>query len=55
MFIAEEIRAAQASVAFAALRVEDPERRPPPRWAKSVAGDGHVRLLPDDIAPEPDP
>jgi hypothetical protein len=54
-FIAEEIRAAQASVAFAALRVEDPERCPPPRRAEPVAGDGHVRLLADDIATEPDP
>jgi hypothetical protein len=51
----EEVRAAEAAVALAALRVEDPELRPPPRWAEPVPGDGHLGLLADDVASEPDP
>jgi hypothetical protein len=51
----EEVRAAEAAVALAALGVEDPELRPPPRRAESVPGDGHFGLLADDVAPEPDP
>jgi hypothetical protein len=53
--IVEEVRAAEARVALAALGVEDPELRPPPRWTEAVAGDGHLRLLADDVAPQPDP
>ena len=53
--VAEEVVASEAAVALPSLRVEDPELRPPPRRAESVAGDGHLRPLADDVAPEPDP
>jgi len=53
--LAEEVVAAEAGIALAAIRVEDPELRPPVRRAVPVAGDGHLRPLADDIAPEPDP
>ena len=42
-------------IATSSLGVEDPELRPPPRRAESVAGYGHLRPLADDVAPEPDP
>ena len=45
----------EAGVALAALGVEDPERRPPPRRAVAVAGDQRLRPLADDVAAEPDP
>jgi hypothetical protein len=45
----------EAPVAFTTLRVEDPELSPPPRRAETVPGDGHLRALPDHVAPEPDP
>jgi hypothetical protein len=51
----EEVRAAEAAIALAALGVEDPELRPPPRRAEPVPGDGHLGLLADDVASEPDP
>ena len=51
----EEVVPAEAGVAFAALRVEDPERRPPPQRAISIARDQRLRPLADDVAPEPDP
>ncbi len=51
----EEVVPAETGVAFAALRVEDPERRPPPRRAISIARDQRLRPLADDVAPEPDP
>ena len=51
----EEVVEAEAGVALTALRVEDPELRPPAGRAVSVAGDGHLRPLADDVAPEPDP
>jgi hypothetical protein len=50
-----ELVPAEAGVALTSLRVEDPERRPPPRRAIPVAGDQRLRALPDDIAPEADP
>ena len=53
--VVEEVRAAEALIALAALGVEDPELRPPPRRTEPVAGDGHLRLLADDVASEPDP
>ncbi len=53
--IDEEVVATEAGVAFAAVGVEDPERRPPPRRAVAVAGDERLRPLSDDVAPEPDP
>ena len=54
-FVAEEVVTAEAGVALAALRVQDPEGRPPPRRAVAVAGDQRLRPLADDVAPEPDP
>jgi hypothetical protein len=51
----EEVRAAEAAVALAALGVEDPELRPPPRRAEPVPGDRYLGLLPDHVAPEADP
>jgi len=53
--VEEEVRAAEARVALAALGVEDPELRPPPRRTEPVPGDGHLRLLADDVASKPDP
>jgi hypothetical protein len=53
--LVEEVVAAEAGVALTALRVEDPELRPPARRTVPVAGDGHLRPLADDVAPEPDP
>ena len=55
VIVAEEVVAAEAGVALAALRVEDPEGRPPPRRAVAVAGDQRLRPLADDVASEPDP
>ena len=51
----EEVVAAETGVALATLRVEDPERRPPPRRTRMVAGDHHLRPLADDVPAEPDP
>jgi hypothetical protein len=51
----EEVVPAEAGVAFAALRVEDPERRPTARRAISIARDQRLRPLADDVAPEADP
>ena len=51
----EERIPAQAGVPVAAVRVEDPELRPPPRRPEPVPGDDHLRPLADDIPPEPDP
>jgi hypothetical protein len=46
---------AEAGVALAAVRVEDPEGRPAARWAGPIAGDDHLRSLADDIPSQPDP
>lgn len=46
---------AEAGVALPAVGVEDPQRRPPPRWTGAIARDDHLRSLADDIPPEPDP
>lgn len=51
----EERIPAQAGVPVAAVGVEDPELRPPPRRSEPVPGDDHLRPLADDIPPEPDP
>ena len=51
----EEVRAAEARIALAALGVEDPELCPSPRRTEPVPGDGHLCLLADDVAPEADP
>jgi hypothetical protein len=45
----------KAGVAFATLRVEDSQGRPPPRRAVAIAGDHRLRALPDDVAAQPDP
>ncbi len=47
--------AGEAAVALPAVGVEDPELRPSPRRPEPVAGDGHLGLLADHVAPEPDP
>ncbi len=51
----EEVVPAETGVAFAAVRIQDPERRPPSRRAISIAFDPSLRALADDVAPEPDP
>lgn len=53
--LVEEAVPAEAGVAHAAVRVEDPELRPPPRRAEPVAGHGDLRPLADDVPTEPDP
>jgi hypothetical protein len=53
--VMKEVVAGEAGVALTAVGVEDPEGRPPPRRAISVAGDQRLRPLTDDVAPEPDP
>jgi len=53
--VEQEVRAAKTGVALTALRVEDPEGGPFPRWPVSVAGDQGLRALADDIPPKPDP
>ena len=51
----EKVVPAEAAVAFTALRIEDPEGRPPPRRAVSIARDQRLRPLPDDVVSEADP
>jgi hypothetical protein len=51
----EEVVPAEAGVTLTAVRVEDPERRPTPRWAVAVPGDQRLRALADDVASETDP
>ena len=51
----EEPVAAEAGVALAAVRVQDPQRRSPARWAGPIAGDDHLRSLADHVPAEPDP
>ncbi len=51
----DETLAAEAGVAFAAVRVEDPERRPAPRRSGPVAGHDHLRSLADDVPPQTKP
>lgn len=46
---------AEAGVAFAAVRVEDPERGPATRRAGPIAGDDHLRSLADHVPTEPEP
>jgi hypothetical protein len=45
----------EAGVLLSSVRVEDPDRRPPARWAGPVATDHHLRSLADDVPPEADP
>ena len=51
----EKVVPAEAGVAFTAVRVEDPEGRPPPWRAVSIANDQRLRPLADDVTSEPDP
>ena len=51
----EEIVTTKAGVTFTALRIENPERRPAPRWAVAVAGDQRLGSLAHDVATETDP
>ena len=53
--VAQQIRPAEAGVTLAAVGIEELERGSPARWAGSVAGDEHLRSLPDDVPAEPDP
>jgi hypothetical protein len=53
--IDEEPVPAETGIALAAVGVEDPERRPPPRRAVAVPGDQCLGPLADDVAPEADP
>jgi len=53
--IDEEVVTAEAGIAFATLRVEDPEGGPPPRRAVAVAGDERLGPLAHDVASEADP
>ena len=46
---------AEAGVARASVRVEDPEGGPPAWRTGAIARDEHLRPLADDVAPEPDP
>ena len=45
----------ETRVPLAALGVEDPERRPAPRWPVAVVRHERFGPLPDDVASEPDP
>ena len=51
----EELVVGEAPVALPAVGVENPELRPSPRRPEPVAGDRHLGLLADHIAPEADP
>jgi hypothetical protein len=53
--IDEEVVLPKAGVALATIRVEDPERGPPPRRAVPVPRDQRLRALAHDVAPEADP
>lgn len=51
----QQFLAAEAGIALAAVRIEDPEGRPPPRRTGPVAGDEHLGSLADHVPPETDP
>jgi hypothetical protein len=51
----EEVVPPKTGVTLTAVRVEDPERGPPPWWAVTVPGDQCLRALANDVAPEADP
>jgi hypothetical protein len=53
--LGEEFLAAEAGVALASVRIQDPEGRPPSRWAGPATSDDHLRSLADHVAAEPDP
>ena len=51
----QQLLAAEAGVALASVRVQDPEGRSPARWSGPIAGDDHLRALADHVPAEPDP
>jgi hypothetical protein len=51
----EEVVSTETGVTLAALRIEDPERRPAARRAVAIAGNERLGSLANDVAPEPDP
>src|SRR5512145_768197 len=51
----EEVIPAEAGIALAAVRVEDPKGCSPPRRPEPVAGDERLGLLADHVAPQSDP
>lgn len=51
----QELVLAEAGVTLAAIRIEDPERRPTTWRAIAVTGHHGLRPLADDVAPQPDP
>ena len=53
--LGKEPVAAEAGVALAAVRVQDPEGRAATRWAGPAAGDHHLRSLADHVPAQPDP
>ncbi len=53
--VAEQVLAAEAGVAWASVRVQDPEGRSPAGWTGAIARDDHLRSLADHVPAEPDP
>ena len=53
--LAEQRVTAETSIAYAAVGVEDPQIRPPPRRPETVPGDGHLHPLAHHVTAEPDP
>ena len=51
----EELVVAEAGVALATIRIEDPERRAAPRGPGAIAGDQDLRPLADDVSTEAEP
>jgi hypothetical protein len=51
----QQVVAAEAGVALAAVRIQDPEGGPATRWPGPAAGDDHLRSLADHVPTEPDP
>ena len=51
----QEAIPAEAAITLPAVRIEDPERRPPSWRAVSVPGDQGFRALADHVTPETDP
>ena len=51
----DEALAAEAGVALAAIRVEDPERRPAARRSGPAASHHHLRSLADHVPAQPEP
>jgi hypothetical protein len=54
-FVVEQLVAAEAGIALAAVGVQDPKAGSPARWAGPITGDDHLRSLADLVPAEPDP